>query len=75
MERKKQVLTKEKPAGTIEAGNNIYKVFVEDSPAFGVGYYSAATGPNHPAGGDRSLLFGGSLGNPGTSFNTVLTPQ
>jgi len=71
LERKKQVLTKENLAGTIAGGNDIYQVFVEDLPILGVGYYSAATGPNHPAGDGRSLLFGGSFGSPGTSFNTI----
>jgi hypothetical protein len=71
LKKKKQDLTKEKPAGTIEAGNNIYRVFVEDIPSEGVGYYSAVTGPDHPAGGWRSVLFGGSFGSPGTSFNTI----
>ena len=61
-------LTKEPAVGTIEAGNNIYRVFVQDIPGLAVGDYTVTTGPNHPLGAGRNLLFGS--GSPGTSFNT-----
>lgn len=65
---KQATLAKKPVAGTIEAGNTIYRVFVEDIQGSGVGLYTATTGPNHPAGDGLSVLFGN--GSPGTSFNT-----
>lgn len=59
---------KEPEVGTIETGNTIYRVFVQDIPGQAVGEYTATTGPNHPLGAGRNLLFGN--GSPGTSFNT-----
>jgi hypothetical protein len=64
----KSDLVKEPVAGTVEAGNTIYRVFVQDIPGQAVGDYTATTGPNHPLGAGRNLLFGSGL--PGTSFNT-----
>jgi len=61
-------LLKETTEGTMEAGNTIYRVFVQDIPGQAVGTYTATTGPNHPLGAGRNLLFGS--GNPGTTFNT-----
>lgn len=61
-------LLKEPAEGTIEAGNKIYRVFVQDIPGTAVGDYTAQTGPNHPLGSGKNLLFGG--GAPVTSFNT-----
>lgn len=61
-------LAKEPEGGTIEAGNTIYRVFVQDIPGTLVGDYTATTGPNHPLGAGRNLLFGS--GSPGTTFNT-----
>lgn len=59
---------KQPAAGTIEAGNDIYRVFIQDIPGQAVGVYTATTGPIHPLGPGRNLLFGG--GAPGTTFNT-----
>ncbi len=64
----KITLFKEPVEGTMEAGNTIYRVFVQDIPGQAVGAYTATTGPDHPLGARRNLLFGN--GNPGTSFNT-----
>lgn len=63
-------LAKEPAVRTIDAGNTIYRVFVQDIPgqSAGVGTYTTTTGPNHPLGAGKDLLFGG--GSPGTSFNT-----
>jgi hypothetical protein len=55
--------------GTLTAGNAFYRVYVQDLHPFGLGLYTATTGPAHPAGSSRSLLFGDGL--PGTSFTTV----
>jgi len=66
--KKKLTLAKEPDVGTIQAGNTIYRVFVQDIPGEAVGDYTATTGPNHPLGSGRNLLFGS--GSPGTSFNT-----
>lgn len=64
----KVALAKEPPVGTVEAGNTLYKVFVQDIPGQAVGVYTATTGPDHPLGSGRNLLFGN--GSPGTTFNT-----
>lgn len=61
-------LAKEPEVGTIETGNTIYRVFVQDIPGEAVGDYTATTGPNHPLGAGRNLLYGSGI--PGTSFNT-----
>lgn len=60
---------KKKLKGTIEAGNDIYRIFVEDVVGFGVGLYTAMTGPNHPSGPGLNVLYGD--GSPGTTFNTI----
>jgi len=57
-------------AATVEAGNSFYRVSVDNNPASGeLGVYTARTGPDHPAGPNLDVLFGGGL--PGTTFNTV----
>ncbi|NLY44342.1 MAG: hypothetical protein GX066_10390 [Clostridiaceae bacterium] len=61
-------LTKEPVGGTIEAGNTIYRVFVQDIPGRAIGDFTASTGPDHPLGPGKTLLYGS--GSPGTSFNT-----
>jgi len=61
-------MIKEPDVGTIEAGNSIYRVFVQDIPEQAVGVYTATTGENHPLGPGRNMLWGSGL--PGTSFNT-----
>lgn len=67
---KSQILLREKEPlqGTIEAGNTIYRVFVEDAFS-GIGQYTATTGPDHPSGAGQNVLYGD--GSPGTSFNTI----
>ncbi len=56
-------------SGTVSAGNSIYTVHVQDNPLLGIGLYTATTGPSHPIGPGRNILFGN--GNPGTSYNTI----
>ena len=70
MKESEAKLAKEPSVGTIEAGNTIYRVFVQDIPgqSAGVGTYTTTTGPDHPLGAGKNLLFGD--GSPGTSFNT-----
>jgi uncharacterized protein (TIGR03437 family) len=50
--------------GQNSAGNTIYRVHVDAG-----GRYTATTGPSHPAGGNKNVLFGDGI--PGTTFNTV----
>lgn len=70
MKKNKVSLQQEQVAGTLEAGNTMYRVFVEDMPGAGVGNYTATTGPNHPAGNGRELLYGEGSGVPFSSYNT-----
>lgn len=53
----------------VTAGNNIYRVHVQDVAGSGRGLYTVTTGPNHPAGAGLNLLFGN--GAPGTTYNTI----
>ncbi len=48
-------------------GNGIFRVHMEDSPGqgAGVGTFTITTGPDHPAGEGKNVLFGD--GFPGTS--------
>lgn len=55
--------------GVLTAGNGIYRVHVSDDSWYGVGTYTATTGPAHPAGEGLNVFFGS--GEPGTTFNTV----
>ncbi|SFW92255.1 hypothetical protein [Amycolatopsis australiensis] len=50
-------------------GNGVFRVSVQQAQGLGVGSFTVRTGPDHPAGAGRDLLFGG--GVPGTSFMTV----
>ena len=52
----------------IEAGNEIYRVFVIDTGSF-AGLYTAMTGPGHPEGAGLNVLYGD--GSPGTTYNTI----
>ncbi len=57
---------------TSGAGNAFYQVFVEDEPGGeGIGTFTVVTGPSHPAGGGRDILFGGSAGDAWSSYMTV----
>ncbi len=47
-------------------GNDVFRVFVEENWGLGVGSLTAQSGPKHPAGAGRNLLFGN--GTPGTSY-------
>jgi hypothetical protein len=59
-------------ADTEAAGNDFYRVFVEDGPeGDGMGVFSIATGPAHPAGAGLTLLHGGGSGDAANSFVTV----
>lgn len=56
------------------AGNGIYTIYVENgTPDYGT--YTIATGASHPAtiaaGTPQSILFGGSAGNPWSTYLTV----
>ena len=55
------------------AGNDFYRVFVEDGAgADGEGTFTATTGPSHPRGGDQPILFGDdSPFDAATSYLTV----
>ena len=50
-------------------GNGVFRVVVQRTQGLGVGSFSVRTGPDHPAGAGRDVLFGGDV--PGTSFMTV----
>jgi hypothetical protein len=52
-------------AETLTAGNGFYNVDVNSEN----GQYTVTTGPSHPLGEGRNVLFGD--GSPGTSFDTV----
>ncbi len=59
-------------AGTLPPGgfgNGIFQVYLQQRRGFGVGGFTVLTGPQHPAGPGRNVLFGD--GVPGTSFLTV----
>lgn len=58
------------PREAITSGNAIYEVLVQDVPGFGLGLYTARTGPAHPVRG-RNLLFGGESSRTGTSYTTI----
>ncbi len=52
------------------AGNGVYRVYVEDrSGRDGLGAFTVATGPDHPAGEGREVLFGED--GPATSYITL----
>lgn len=58
------------PSAVVSAGNEFYRVFIENAAGSdALGEYTATTGPNHPAGPNLNVLFGD--GDPGTTFNTV----
>ena len=56
------------------SGNTIYEVFVEETGSR-IGRYTARTGPDHPITQSttvaQNVLFGGSSGSTGTTFNTI----
>lgn len=52
------------------ATNGYYCVYVLGPGSTYDGVYTIATGPNHPVPGEN-LLYGGTGGSPGTSFNSV----
>ncbi len=54
-------------AATVSAGNDFYRVHVQDSG--NVGLYTVTTGPLHPAGAGLDVLF--ENGPPATTFNTI----
>ncbi|WP_329051482.1 hypothetical protein OG738_04600 [Amycolatopsis sp. NBC_01488] len=56
-------------AATPTAGNGVFRVSLQQAQGLGVGSFTVQTGPDHPAGAGRDVLFGG--GVPGTSFLTV----
>ncbi|WIV58177.1 hypothetical protein [Amycolatopsis nalaikhensis] len=56
-------------AAAPSAGNDVFRVSVQRTEGLGVGSFTVRTGPAHPAGAGRDVLFGG--GVPGTSFMTV----
>lgn len=47
-------------------GNDIFRLVVEQTEGLGVGSFTVLTGPKHPAGEGRNVLFGN--GTPGTSY-------
>jgi hypothetical protein len=53
----------------LEAGNGIFRVYLESNYGLGIGAYTVLTGPNHPAGPGHDVLFGN--GVPGTSFMVI----
>lgn len=55
------------PPGSV--GNDIFRVYVEQSPGLGVGTFTVLTGPKHPAGPGHDVLFGNGI--PGTSYMIV----
>lgn len=55
-------------AVVLEGGNSIYRVYVHAGQS-GEGFYTATTGPGHPAGNLLNVLYGDGL--PDTSFNTI----
>jgi hypothetical protein len=65
--------------GTVAAGNDIYKIAIEDILGEGVGLYTIRTGPRHPITQNmnkkpQDLLAGGAhgeMGRPGTSYLTI----
>jgi hypothetical protein len=60
----------EVPAANLQGGNGIYRVFVADAGFLPrCGAWTATTGPLHPAGGGRDLIFGG--GVPVSSYTTL----
>ncbi|MGW4525768.1 hypothetical protein [Amycolatopsis sp. NPDC004378] len=56
-------------AATPTFGNDVFRVSLQQARGLGVGSFTVQTGPAHPAGAGRDVLFGG--GVPGTSFTTV----
>jgi hypothetical protein len=54
------------------AGNGVYRVYVEDrSGRDGLGAFTVATGPDHPAGEGREVLFGED--GPGDAVTSYIT--
>ncbi len=53
----------------LNAGNSMYRVYIQNNPVFGVGLYTFTTGPSHPVGANQNILFGDGI--PLTSFNTI----
>lgn len=55
------------------AGNDVYRVFVEDTSGHdGIGVFTIATGPGHPLGEGREVLFGrDGPGDAATSYMTL----
>lgn len=50
----------------LSAGNGFFTVYVDETSVNGRGLYSVTTGPSHPAGDGKNVLFAGP-----TSFNTI----
>jgi len=62
------------PEAILQGGNGIYRVFVGDvTPATRCGAWTATTGPLHPAGPGRDVVWGG--GAPLSSYTTLRSHQ